>query len=116
MLNIRICRPCQRAQHELRHILSVDELTRDEARKLGELIRNVSAFLKEETGCVKTYVMQYAEHPDHPHVHFHVVPRMAELPDQHKGPGIFSYLGAEDKRVSDTAMSELALRMRTRLG
>ena len=100
----------------LRHIRSVDELTGEEAGKLGELIRDVSAFLKEETGCVKTYVMQYAEHPEHPHVHFHVVPRMADLPDQHKGPGVFSYLGVEGERLSDTAMSELALRMRAGFG
>ncbi len=99
-----------------RHILSVDELTSEEARELGELIRDVSAFLRDELGCQKTYVMQYAEHPEHPHVHFHVVPRHTDLPEENKGPGIFGYLGTEHSRVTDTAMTDLAQRMRDWFG
>jgi diadenosine tetraphosphate (Ap4A) HIT family hydrolase len=99
-----------------RHVLSVDELTGDEARELGRLIQKVSAALKAEVACAKTYVMQFAEHPEHPHVHFHVVPRRADLPEAHKGPGIFHYLSSEEGRITDAAMSELALRIREHLG
>ena len=99
-----------------RHVLAVDELTLEEARELGELLHRVSGFLKEELGCLKTYVMQFAEHPEHPHVHFHVVPRMADLPDEQKGAGIFAYLGVGEARVSDAAMTELAERMRAHVG
>ncbi len=96
-----------------RHVLAVDELSGEEARELGELMHSVSAFLKQDLGCLKTYIMQFAEHPEHPHVHFHVVPRMADLPEAHKGPGIFAYLGvSEDSQVPEKAKNELALRLR----
>jgi diadenosine tetraphosphate (Ap4A) HIT family hydrolase len=34
--------------------------------------------------------VQFAEHAEHPHVHFHIIPRMADLPDDHRSTGIFS--------------------------
>ena len=45
-----------------RHIESLDELTEQEAAELGALIRRVSLSLKAVVGCVKTYVIQFAEH------------------------------------------------------
>jgi diadenosine tetraphosphate (Ap4A) HIT family hydrolase len=95
-----------------RHIAAVDEMTDDEAVELGRLIRQVSAALRTATGCAKTYVVQFAEHPDHPHVHFHIIPRMSDQPDDHKGPKVFQYLGVSDaERVSDDAMNALAVRV-----
>ncbi|MDX2136516.1 MAG: hypothetical protein SF123_00350 [Chloroflexota bacterium] len=34
-----------------------------------------TAALRTTTGCAKTYVAQFAEHLDHPHVHFHIIMR-----------------------------------------
>lgn len=83
-----------------RHAVSVAELTEAEAAELGPLLRRLSIALRRVTGCVKTYVVQFAEHPDHQHVHVHLVPRAADLPDDAKGVGIFSRLGvAEDDQV-----------------
>ena len=97
-----------------RHIESIDELTESEAAHLGELLRSVSLFLKSELGCRKTYVMQFAEHPQHPHVHFHVVPRMGDLPDEHKGANIFHYLVVDDaERVTEDAMNALGGQLRS---
>jgi diadenosine tetraphosphate (Ap4A) HIT family hydrolase len=99
-----------------RHIAAIDEMTEDEAVELGKLMRQVSVILKEETGCTKTYVVQFAEAKEHPHVHFHVIARMPDQPDDHKGPNIFKYLGvAEADRVSEAAMTDLALRIRRKL-
>ena len=85
-----------------RHIAAVDEMSDEEAVELGRLIRRVSLALKETTGCVKTYVIQFAEAAGHPHVHFHIVPRMADQPDDHRGPKIFRYLGfADEARVTE---------------
>jgi diadenosine tetraphosphate (Ap4A) HIT family hydrolase len=99
-----------------RHITAIDELTEDEALELGKLIRLVSIILKELTGCSKTYVIQFAEAAGHPHVHFHIVPRMDDLPTDHRGPNIFKYLGvADEERVSEDAMNQLALQVRQRL-
>lgn len=99
-----------------RHMAAVDEMSDEEAVELGRLIRRVSLALKETTGCVKTYVIQFAEAPGHPHVHFHIVPRMADQPADHRGPNVFRYLGATDEeRVGEARMNELAAQIRQAL-
>ncbi|MBZ0302244.1 MAG: HIT family protein [Anaerolineae bacterium] len=96
-----------------RHLAAVDELTEAEALELGVLIRRVSLALKAVTGCTKTYIMQFAEAPQHSHVHFHVVPRMADQPEDHKGPYIFKYLGVDEaERVSAAEMDRIAREVR----
>jgi diadenosine tetraphosphate (Ap4A) HIT family hydrolase len=96
-----------------RHIASLDELTDAEAIELGRLIRRTSVTLKEVTGCIKTYVIQFAESPDHPHVHFHIIPRMADQPEERNGPLIFRYLGVpEEERVSEDVMNAIAAKVR----
>ena len=96
-----------------RHIEAVDELTNEEAAELGHLLQCTSLALKEITGCVKTYVMQFAEMAEHPHVHFHVVPRMADLPEDRRSTKIFGYLGvSEEARVSEETMNEIAAKVR----
>ncbi|HSD84592.1 MAG TPA: HIT domain-containing protein [Anaerolineae bacterium] len=99
-----------------RHIIAVDELTEAEAVELGQLIRRTSVALKEITGCVKTYVIQFAEKTEHPHVHFHIIPRMADQPENRHSTQIFGYLGvpAED-RVSEEAKNAIAVQVRERL-
>lgn len=96
-----------------RHITALADMTDEEALDLGPLIRNVSRALHQITGCRKTYVVQFAEHPDHPHVHVHVIPRPTDLPDELQGPGIFSQLGVQEGQgVSEVRMNEVALGLR----
>lgn len=96
-----------------RHIAAIDELTDEEALELGLLLRRVSLALKAATGCVKTYVMQFAEMAEHSHVHFHVVARMAGQPENRRGAQIFGYLNVpEAERVSAEKMNEIALKVR----
>jgi diadenosine tetraphosphate (Ap4A) HIT family hydrolase len=91
----------------------LDELTASEAVELGQLIRNTTSAIKTVTGCLKTYVIQFAESPDHPHVHFHIIPRMADLPENDRSIQIFKYLGVpEEKRVSEEAMDAIAGKVR----
>lgn len=99
-----------------RHIEAIDELTDEEAAELGVLLQRVSAALRQVTGCTKTYVVQFAEAAEHPHVHFHVIPRLAGQPDARRGPGIFGYLGVPDvERVSKKQMNRLAAHVRDAL-
>lgn len=96
-----------------RHIEAIDELTDAEAAELGVLLRRTSAALREVTGCVKTYVCQFAEQAEHPHVHFHVIPRLADQPDDRRGPRVFAYLGVPDEaRVSEERMNAIAAEVR----
>ena len=99
-----------------RHITAIDEMTESEAAELGQLIRQVSVALKETTGCLKTYVVQFAEAAEHPHVHFHVIPRMADQPLDRKSTEILNYLGVpEDERIDEAVMNEIASTMQRRL-
>jgi len=96
-----------------RHIAAIDEMTEEEAIELGRLIRQVSIVLKDVTGCAKTYVAQFAESPGHQHVHFHIIPRMADQADEDKGLRIFKYLGLpESECVNEDKMDKLAMEVR----
>jgi diadenosine tetraphosphate (Ap4A) HIT family hydrolase len=85
-----------------RHVESLNELTAEEAETMGPLLRQASIALTNVTGCRKTYVMMFAEKAGFAHVHFHVVPRMDDFPEDRVGPGVFGYLRetplAEDRR------------------
>ena len=99
-----------------RHIAAIDEMSEAEAQELGQLLRHVSLALKQVTGCQKTYVIQFAEHPQHPHVHFHVVPRYPDQPEAYRGFGIQNYLGVpEAERVSEIAMNAVGEQVRQML-
>lgn len=76
----------------LRHVHSLDELTPEESIAMGELLREASIALKTVTGCVKTYVMLFAEAEGFAHLHVHIVPRMSDLPSDRRGPAVFAYL------------------------
>jgi diadenosine tetraphosphate (Ap4A) HIT family hydrolase len=96
-----------------RHIESIDQLTYAEALELGGLLRKVSQALKKVIKCNITYVIQFAEAAGHRHVHFHIVPRMADLPEEYRGVRIFKLLGVSDKdRVSEETMNKFAIQIR----
>ncbi len=91
-------------------------MTEAEALELGTLLRQGSLALKQQTGCQKTYVMQFAESPLHPHVHFHLVPRMYDQLPEDIGYKIFRYLGVPlEQRRSEDEMDAFARAMREHL-
>jgi len=99
-----------------RHVTALADLTDAEAAELGPMIQRTSAALGEVLGCPKTYVVQFAEHPRHPHVHVHVIARPADLPDEEQGPRVFAHLGVpEAERVSEARMTEIAEAIRPHL-
>ena len=92
-----------------RHIEAADELTDEEAMELGMLVRRVSLALRQVTGCVKTYVIHFEEHPDHRHAHFHIVPRMEDQPEDRRSVRVFEYLSRPPEEwVPEARMNEIA--------
>lgn len=100
-----------------RHAATLAEMTAEEADELGGLVRRVSRALTDLTGCGKTYVAQFAEHPQHHHVHFHVIPVPVDNPDEHRSYRIFARLGVpDDQRVPEVRMNEIAATLASALG
>ncbi|GAB7036443.1 MULTISPECIES: HIT family protein [Catenuloplanes] len=100
----------------LRHVEAIADLTDAEAAGLGVWQVRLSRALRAVTGCAKTYLVQFAEREGFAHVHFHVVPRMPDLPADRRGPGVFGYLGTPDNdRVAPPAQDALAAALRTHL-
>jgi len=98
----------------VRHLSSLSELTDDEAAGLGILQKRLSQALIDTLGCVKTYAILLAEAEGFAHLHFHIVPRHADIPAGLRGPRVFGYLGRPDsERVSDEDMDALAQRLHT---
>lgn len=91
-----------------RHVEGLHEVSSEDAAVLGSLLHRLSVALVEVTGCVKTYVMLFAEAEGFAHLHVHLVPRPADLPAEHRGPRVFAYLGAApDQQVSTEERNEL---------
>lgn len=91
------------------HRTALADLTDPEAAELGPLIKSASLALRACLGAAKTYAVQFAEHPLHPHVHVHVIPRAVDLPEHERGPRIFDRLGVtEADAVSESRMNEIA--------
>jgi diadenosine tetraphosphate (Ap4A) HIT family hydrolase len=92
-----------------RHVITLDELTVEEAADLGPLLRGLTAALREVLGCSKTYVALFAETEGFAHVHFHVVPRSPDLDQSLRGPRVFGLLGGDPSgHLPDQVMDEVA--------
>ncbi|MDP9794363.1 diadenosine tetraphosphate (Ap4A) HIT family hydrolase [Catenuloplanes nepalensis] len=97
-----------------RHVTTVAALTDAEAAALGVWQVRLSRALGEVTGCARTYVAQFAEREGFGHVHFHVVPRMPDLPADHRGPAIFRYLtGPPSQVIDEPERDALAIALQT---
>lgn len=75
-----------------RHAAALHELSSAEFAELGHLLEQTVRVLHRATGSAKEYVACYAEQGGFEHVHFHVVPRAADLPEPFRGAGSFGML------------------------
>ncbi len=96
----------------LRHVRALHDLTAAEALAMGDLLRQASVALCEVTGCEKTYVMLFAEAEGFEHLHLHVVPRMAEHPEDRRGPKVFAFMH-DDASVPPARRDEIAEAIRS---
>lgn len=96
----------------LRHVESFTELSVAAMAEMGSLIGATSRALHQEVGCAKTYVMQFSEAEGFHHLHVHVVPRMPDLPQEHRGPQVFHHLSLpQSEWLPADEMDALAARL-----
>jgi diadenosine tetraphosphate (Ap4A) HIT family hydrolase len=88
-----------------RHIESLSELTSAEEAAIGPILADGTRALGDVVGCVKSYVMLFAEGTKH--LHFSLVPRMADIPEHLKGAGVSGY-HTEAPVLSEPELDELA--------
>jgi diadenosine tetraphosphate (Ap4A) HIT family hydrolase len=99
-----------------RHIASLSELTGTESALLGPLLQRLSAALERTTGAGKCYAMFFAEAPGFQHLHIHLVPRLADLPADRRGPAIFWYLQRpKEEQIPPEEMDRIADELRRAL-
>jgi diadenosine tetraphosphate (Ap4A) HIT family hydrolase len=98
------------------HITALTELSDGAAAELGPMLRGLSEALHQVVGCVKTYVILLAEAEGFSHVHFHIVPRMADQSEELRGPRIFQMLGLpREQCVPEDEMDRLGDAIRKHL-
>lgn len=99
-----------------RHVAALDELDPAAAQELGLLLHSLTSALRATTGCEKSYVMSFGEAEGFSHLHVHVVPRMAEHPEELRGARVFGLLGVDEAdQVSPEARDALAIELQLRL-
>jgi diadenosine tetraphosphate (Ap4A) HIT family hydrolase len=96
-----------------RHAEALHDLSAEEMTEMGDLIRRSCLVLREVTGCQKEYVSLYAEAPHFAHLHVHIIPRAADLPDNLRGPRVFGLLSAENA-VAPEVVRALSEELRAR--
>ena len=77
-----------------RHCTALHELSQDEWDDLSQLLPKLCQGLYRVLGTEKEYVIQLAEGAGFNHVHFHVIARLPDWPDDLRGRRVFSGLGA----------------------
>lgn len=82
-----------------RHVESLHELSREEFLELGELQHRLAQLLFQELDCEKEYAVCLAEAEHFHHIHFHLIPKPHDLPDELRATRIFSMLKVEGKDV-----------------
>lgn len=99
-----------------RHVTSIGELNDAEAQSLGIWQVRLSRALHQVLGCQKTYIVQFAEAEGFSHVHFHVIPRSPNLPQELRGPGIFQMMRSDRPPVTEQRMDEIGRELHDQLG
>jgi diadenosine tetraphosphate (Ap4A) HIT family hydrolase len=100
-----------------RHRRALHDLSLAEFAELGELLPRLTAALHAVLGSEKEYVAMFAEAAGFEHVHFHVVPRSADWPQELRGPEVFRALGPDMYRpASDAEVGQVLEELRSALG
>jgi diadenosine tetraphosphate (Ap4A) HIT family hydrolase len=74
----------------IRHVETLADLSSEEAALLGPLLQRITQAMNETLAPAKVYAALFAEAVAH--LHIHLIPRAADLPEMYRGPGAFALL------------------------
>ena len=93
-----------------RHVQSLADLTDAETAELGPLLRAAARAQRDALEAQWSYVMEFSEGMNH-HLHFSVVPRRNDLPEEHRGAKVGAYNQGGDV-ADDATRDDLARLLR----
>ena len=82
-----------------RHCEALHELSREEFLELGELQHRAIQALAGTFSPKKEYLLALGEGAGFSHLHVHIIQRPEDLPEEHKGVGIFKRLSPEAEGI-----------------
>ena len=77
-----------------RHCAALHELTTDEYMDFAHIAKTTCLIMNYLQNSEKEYVMQFAESERFGHVHFHIISRLHDWPQELKGTNIFNALNS----------------------
>ena len=86
-----------------RHIEALHELTREEFLELAEIEYRLVQAMHADGAVEKEYLICFAKGKGFRHVHLHLVPKPADLPDERKGPRVFALLDVDEENAISPA-------------
>jgi diadenosine tetraphosphate (Ap4A) HIT family hydrolase len=92
------------------HARSLSEVSEAAAAELGVLLTQGTTALVGDFGAIKSYVMQFSEGMLG-HLHFSLVPRMDDLPEDRRGAAVSAY-NAKDTPLGEAERDAIADRLR----
>ncbi|MDQ2714421.1 MAG: HIT domain-containing protein [Chloroflexota bacterium] len=80
-----------------RHAEALHELSLEEFRELAEIQHRLAQVMHSYAHSAKEYTMCFSEGQHFEHIHFHFVPRSADIAQELKGFRIFALLNADEQ-------------------
>jgi diadenosine tetraphosphate (Ap4A) HIT family hydrolase len=80
-----------------RHVEALHDLTHEEFRELADIQYKLAQVMRDRDSIEKEYMMCFAEAEHFHHIHIHFVAKPGDLPQEAKGPRIFSYLNVDQQ-------------------
>ncbi len=80
-----------------RHVEALHDLTHEEFRELADFQYRLAQVMQSRVSIEKEYMMCFAEVKHFKRVHIHFVAKPQDLPQEAKGPCIFSYLNVDQQ-------------------
>jgi len=80
-----------------RHVEALHDLTHEEFRELADIQFRLAQVMRSRVSIEKEYMMCFSEAEHFKHVHIHFVAKPGDLPQEARGPRIFSYLNVDQQ-------------------